>query len=178
LIDPNLDFRHQLPIMSPIMSPLGKKSAVSSLAALRRKVTLDALAGLQPLLLLQMLGGVSQTVSTSVSRSRALARTLLLNGQERLRDLVASAPRLRLPLERVLASRHADDAERTPEETAAQALLELCLGLLLQWMAEHTHRPCNGGVLSRRQRLIPPHFFSLSSSDPPRARSGPHLLLA
>jgi hypothetical protein len=161
------------------MSPLGKKTAVSSLDALRRKVTLDALAGLlQPLLLLQMLGGVSQTVSSSVSRSRSLARTLLLSGQERLRDLLANAPRLRLPLERVLARRHADDAERTPEEIAAQALLELCLGLLLQWMAEQTHRPCTRVVLSRRQRMIPPHFFSFSSSDSPRARSGPHLLLA
>jgi hypothetical protein len=94
-----------------------------------------------------------------------------------MRDLLASAPRLRLPLERVLASRHADDAERTPEETAAQALLELCLGLLLQWMAEQTHRPCNR-VVPSRQRMIPLHFFSFSSSSPPRARSGPHLLLA
>jgi hypothetical protein len=151
---------------------------VSSLDALRRKVTLDALAGLQPLLLLQMLGGVSQTVSSSVSRSGALARTLLLSGQQRLRDLLDAAPRLHLPVEQLLQFCHVDDADHTPEATAAQALLELCLGLLLLWMAERAHRPCTRVALSRRQRMMPSHFFSFSSSRPPRTRSCPHVLPA
>ena len=104
------------------MSLLGKKS-VPSLHTLRRKVTIEALAKLQPLLLLQMLVGVSQTVNGGFSQ--ALARTLLLSGQQRLRDLLAAAPRLHLPVERVLEICSSGDAERTPEETAAQALLEL-----------------------------------------------------
>jgi len=71
--------------MRLIMSLLDKRTAVFSLRALQRKVTIETLAALQSLLLLQMLMGVSQTVNSSVSRSRALARTLLLNGQQSLR---------------------------------------------------------------------------------------------
>jgi len=132
---------------------------MSSLHALRRKVTLETLNNLQPLLLLQMLMGVSQTVNSSVSCSQALARTLLLSGQQSLRDLLAAAPRLHLPVERVLEACHFSDAERKPEETAAQALLELCLGLMLQWMAEDDHRHHTTVIPSRRQRTIPSHFL-------------------
>jgi len=142
------------------VSLLGKKS-VPSLHALRRKVTIEALTELQPLLLLQMLVGVSQTVNGSFSRSQALARTLLLSGQQRLRDLLAAAPRLHLPVERVLEICSSGDAERTPEETAAQALLELCLGLMLQWMAEDDRRHCTTVIPSGWQRFLP-SFFPLS----------------
>jgi len=148
---------------------------VSSLNALRRKVTLEALAGLQPLLLLQMLVGVSQTVNSSLSRSGALARTLLLNGQQRLRGLLAAAPRLHLPVGQVLEFRRSGDAESTPEETAAQALLELCAGLMLQWMAEYAHRHRTAVVLCRPQRVLPSYFLSNSSLRPPRTRSCPHV---
>ena len=151
---------------------------MSSLHALRRKVTLETLNNLQPLLLLQMLMGVSQTVNSGLSRSQALARTLLLSGQQQLRGLLASAPRLHLPVERVLELCHSGDTERTPEETAAQALLELCLGLLLQWMAERAHRTCTAALPSRRQRILPSYFLSFPLSRPPRTRSCPHLPLA
>jgi hypothetical protein len=152
----------------------GKRTAVSSLHALRRKVTLEALNNLQPILLLQMLMGISQTVNSSVSRSRALARTLLLSGQQRLNDLLAAAPRLHLPVEWGLASCHSGDADRKPEEAAAQALLELCLGLMLQWMAEDDHRHCTTVMPSRQQQILPSllFFFPLfSSSRPCRPRS-------
>ncbi len=164
--------------MLPIMFLSGKRMTVSSLHALRRKVTLEALAGLQPLLLLQVLVGVSQIVNSSISRSGALARTLLLSGQQRLHDLLASAPRLHLPVGQVLEFCHSHDAECTPEETAAQALLELCLGLMLLWMAEHARRPCITAMLSRRQRIMPSYFPSFPLSRPPRTRSCPHVTLA
>lgn len=112
-----------------------QKTAASSLDALRRKVNLQhMLAGLQPLLLLQMVGGLSQAVSSGVSQTQALARTLLLSGQQRLRTILAAAPRLRLFLQRPPAS------DSTPEEAAAQALLEVCLGLMLEWIARRARR--------------------------------------
>ena len=162
------------------MLTMGKRTALSSLHALRRRVTLETLNDLQPLLLLQMLVGVSQTVNSSVSRSRALARTLLLNGRQRLHDLLAAAPRLHLPVERVLELCHASDAERKPEETAAQALLELCLGLMLQWMAEDGHRHRTPVIPSRRQRTMPSCFLMFplipSTQDTPLSSCSPGLM--
>nr|HID12498.1 hypothetical protein [Anaerolineae bacterium] len=139
---------------------------MSSLHTLRRKVTLEALAGLQPLLLLQMLVGVSQTVNSSVSRSRALARTMLLSGQQRLRDLLAAAPRLHLPVEQVLEICRSNDEEHVPEEMAAQALLELCLGLMLQWMAEGARQPYTIVMPSRRQWVLSSYSFSFRPNFP------------
>lgn len=111
------------------------KTAASSLDVLRRKVNLQqVLAGLQPILLLQMLGGLSQAVSSGVSQTQALARTLLLSGHQRLRTILAAAPRLRLFPEHVPAS------DSTPEEAAAQALIEVCLGLMLEWIAHRARR--------------------------------------
>jgi hypothetical protein len=157
------------------MSPSGKRVAVPSLEALRRKVNLETLAHLQPLLLLQMVVGVSQTVNSSVSHSQALARTLLLSGQQRLRELLDAAPRLHLPLEEVLEFCRAGDAERTPEEAAAQALFELCLGLMLHWMAETACR--RRTIFSTRsgQPVSPSYFLAYPPSRPSRARSCPYL---
>ena len=151
---------------------------VSSLHTLRRKVTLEALASLQPLLLLPMLVGVSQTVNGSVARSQALARTLLLSGQQQLRDLLAAAPRLHLPLEQTLRVCHSGEAQRTPEEAAAQALLELCLGLMLQWMAEHAWQRRTAVIPSRRRRVSPSYSLFYPSMRPPRTRACPHVPLA
>lgn len=136
------------------MLSLGKRAASSSLQAVRRKVTIEVLTNLQPLLLLQMLMEVSQAVTGSVSRSSALARTLALNGQQRLRELLAAAPRLHLPVEQVLERYHSNDAPGTPEDKAARALLELCLGLLLQWMASDDRRQCTAVMLQPRCCVI------------------------
>jgi len=156
----------------------GKRATVPSLHALRRKVTLEALAGLQPLLLLQMLVGVSQTVNSSVSRSGALARTLFLSGQQRLGDLLAAAPRLHLSLEQVLEVCRSGDTERSPEETAAQALVELCLGLMLQLMAEDDRQRCTIVMPSGRHTVSSSCFLSSPRSRLPTARSCLHLPLA
>jgi len=153
------------------MSHSGKRVTVPSLEALRRKVNLETLAHLQPLLLLQMVVGVSQTVNSHISHSPALARTLLLSGQQRMRELLAAAPRLHLPLEQVLEFCRAADAERTPEETAAQALFELCLGLMLHWLAEIACRHPATFVPRSRKRAMPSYFLFYPSQNPPRARS-------
>ncbi|MFQ6101299.1 MAG: hypothetical protein ACE5OS_08700 [Anaerolineae bacterium] len=142
---------------------------MSSLHALRRKVTLEALSSLQPLLLLQMLVGVSQAVNGSLSQSRTLARTLLLSGQQRLRDLLTAAPRLHLPVERVLELCRSGDAESTPEEAAAQALLELCMGLMLQWMAEYARRHCTAVLPSKRHVALSSNSLSFPLPCLPRA---------
>ena len=149
-----------------------QKSAASSLDALRRKINPQILAGLQPILLLQMLGGLSQAVTSSVSHTQALARTLLLSGQQQLRALLAAAPRLRLPLEHTLTSSHSGRAEPTPEEAAAQALLEVCLGLMLEWIARKSRRPRSSTPpLPHNQRRVSSAYSPFSSMlYPLRAR--------
>ena len=155
-----------------------RRVAASSLQALRRKITVETLANLQPLLLLQMVMGVSQTLNSRVSRSRTLARTLLLSGQQRLNDLLASAPRLHIPVDRLLEFCRTDNTEHTAEEAAAQALIELCVGLMLQWMAERARR-YRAPVTLCKQRLISPLYFLPNNSlRPPRARSCPNMPLA
>jgi len=166
------------PIIHPIMSTSDKRAKISSFDTLRRKVNLEALAHLQPLLLLQMLAGISQTVNSGVSNSQALARTLLLSGQQRLRDLLDAAPRQHLPLEQVLKQHRADNEEPTPEETAAQALVELCLGLMLRWMAETACQRRTIGAPHSRQRVLPSFLLSHLSPRPHRARSCLHPLQA
>jgi hypothetical protein len=160
------------------MLTLDKRTAVSSLNALRRKVTIETLTHLQPILLLQMVVGVSQSVNTSVSRSRALARTMFLSGQQRLHNLLASAPRLHLPVEQVLALCRAGGTEHTPEEAAAQALLELCIALILQWLTACARRRRTTATLCKRQRVASPYLLSFASESPPRTRSCPSVSLA
>jgi hypothetical protein len=150
------------------MLRLGKSS---SLHTLRRKITRDTLASLQPILLLQMLVGVSQTVNGSVSRSRALARTLLLSGRQRLSALLASAPRLQLSVEQVLAFCRPGDAKSTPEKEAAQALLEVCLGLMLHWLTQHNNCRQPTAMPRQRQRISPLYSPFDLSRRPPRTRS-------
>jgi hypothetical protein len=150
------------------MPLFARRKAVSSFHALRRKVTLETLAHLQPILMLQMLVGISETVNSSVSHSRTLARTLLLSGQQHLRDLLAAAPRLHLAADQLLDLCHLGGTERTPEETAAQALLEVCLGLILQWMTESDRRRRTCANPWRRQRVSPSCFPSEPSRRPPR----------
>lgn len=160
------------------MFPFGKRKTAPSARAHQPRVTLEALGGLQPLLLLQVLVGISHTVNGGVSRSGALARALLLSGQQRLHGLLAAAPRLHLPVEQVLQICRASDVESTPEGAAARALLELCLGLILQWMARCTRQACTAVALSRRQPLSLSYILSFPPFYPLRARSCLHLPLA
>jgi len=156
-----------------------KKKATSSPRIPRCKVALETLTSLQPLLLLQILMGASQAMNSSLSRSRALARTLLLSGQQRARALLSAAPSLHLPVEQLLASCQSSHEENTPEEDAAQALLELCLGLMLQWLARDT-RPAHTKTAQFGQRRISsfyPLSFLLLLLRPLRIRSGPSVSL-
>ena len=107
-------------------------------------------------------------MNNGVSSSQALARTLLLSGQQRLYDLLDAAPRLQLQVERVFELCQSSDAERTPEETAAQALVELCLGLMLQWMAERARQHRSSATSCTRQRVLPSYFPFYPSRRPPR----------
>jgi len=160
------------------MSSSTQRTAASSLEALRRKVNLETLTDLQPLLLLQMLVGASQTVNDSVAQSQALARTFLLSGRQRLRELLDAAPRLHLPVEQVIEFCRANDAERTPEENAVWALFELCLGLMLYWLAEQNVQRHTIATPYTVRRVLPSYFLSYPSQCPPRARSCPYLIPA
>lgn len=158
-----------------------QRTIATSLDALRRKIGVEALAHLQPILLLQVLIALSQSLNGSIAQPEALARTLLLNGQQRLRGLLNAAPRLNLPVDQLLAicrSGDPGDAERTPEERAVQALLEVCVGLMLQSLREGSRRPHIPVLLRGWQRVLSSDILSLSSfsvllSWPPRARAHP-----
>jgi hypothetical protein len=160
------------------MLTLDKRTAASSLSALRCKVTVETLTNLQPLLLLQMVAGISQSVNSKVSRSRTVARTLFLSGQQRLHNLVASAPRFHLPVEQMLALCRAGGTTHTPEEAVVQALLELCIALILQWLTECACRRRATVTVGKRQRAASPYLLSLTSESLPRARSCPTISLA
>ncbi len=154
------------------MFTLAQRAAASSLRALRHRISLHLVVGFQPLLLLQMLGGLSQAVTQSVSHTQALARTLLLSGQQRLRDLVAAAPHLRLSLERVLSPNHSLGTDSEAEEAAVQALLEMCLGLILEWIARISRRPHFFALpsLHIRRRILPRYRSSFPTFYPLKAR--------
>lgn len=160
----------------------GKNKASPSLRALRQKVAVETLAHVQPILLLRILIGLSQSLNGGIAQPEALARALLLDGRQRLRRLLDAAPRLNLPLEDVLEILHSDDGddeERTAEESAVQALFEMCLGLILQWLAEKntlSQAPAFSGNVQRIDTFFSPslHFLLLR---PPRTRACPTSLL-
>ena len=131
----------------------------------------QALAGLQPLLLLPVLTNLSSIVGSHVSHTQALARTLLLGGQQRLHDLLAAAPRLRLPEKWESVAACFDDENRAPpEEAAVQALLELFLGLILQVMAAYAQANRTTGASSGGQRALPLRSPPVPSPRPAGAR--------
>ena len=118
------------------MSLLSKK-AISSLRGLGRQVPLGTLPQLQPILLLQALIGVSQTLNSSAVQLEVLARTLIMDGQQQLRRLRDAAPHLHLPVEQLLQMIRSEDKRQdlSDEESMVQAMLEMCLGLVLQWLS-------------------------------------------
>jgi hypothetical protein len=127
------------------MSLLSKRKAMSSLRALGRKVPVKALPQVQPVFLLHALIGFSQTLNGSAAQLEALARALIIDGQQRLRTLRDAAPHLHLPLEGLLEIVRSkdDNSENLPEEeSVVQAMLAMCLGLMLQWLSKRTCRSC------------------------------------
>ena len=113
------------------------------LRTLGRKVSLKGLPHLQPVFLLQILVGVSQALNGGAAQAETLARALVLDGQRRLTELRNAAPHVNLSLEQLLKVARADtrdEEDLSAEESAVQALLEMCLGLMLQLLSKGGHR--------------------------------------
>jgi hypothetical protein len=124
------------------MLSLGKGKA--ALRALGRKVPLKALPHVQPLFLLQMLIGLSQILNGGAAQPEALARALILDGQQRMRGLRKAAPHLDLSLEHLLDAIRPNgtmEEDLSDEESAVRALLEMCLGLVLHWLSRADDPP-------------------------------------
>jgi hypothetical protein len=97
----------------------------------------------QPVFVLQMLIGLSQVLNGGAARPEALARALILDGQQRLRRLREAAPHLDLSLAHLLdriRSSEARDEQLSDEESAIQAMLEMCLGLIMRWLSKADDR--------------------------------------
>jgi len=124
------------------MFSLGDKRK-EALRALGRRVPLKGLPNVQPIMLLQMMIGLSQALNGGSARPEAVARALVLDGQQRLRALRKAAPHLDLSLGRLLSkicSSETSDDHLSDEESAVQAMLELCLGLMLRWLSKGDDR--------------------------------------
>ncbi len=146
---------------------------VTPIYVLRRKIILEVLARLQPLLLLRILAALSRTAVTGVSQAQGLARSLLLDGRQRLLGIIAAAPRLHLPVDRLRELCQSDQATDALEQVA-HALFELCLGLLLQWLHSRLRRRRHGPVC----KLLKSSCIYLPSdylSGIPRIRACPGL---
>jgi len=141
----------------------------ASLQALRRKVPLDALPHVQPMFLLQMLIGFSQILNGGAARSEALARTLILDGQQRLCRLREVAPHLDLslvPLLEKIRPSETGDEPFSDEERAVQAMLEMCLGLVLHWLSKRDDEfcPCVFSIVVKRLPVLDVVLASCFSS--------------
>jgi len=137
-----------------MMDSARQKMSGLFLRRLGRKVSLKGLPHLQPVFLLQILVGVSQALNGGAAQAEALARALVLDGQRRLSELRNAAPHVSLSLEQLLKVARADNGEKedlSAEESAVQALLEVCLGLMLQ-------------LLSKRHRWPHPSLYCVSST--------------
>jgi hypothetical protein len=125
------------------MSLPTKTRVVSSLCALGRRVPLKALHQLLPVFVLQTLIGLSQTLNGSAGQLETMAHALIADGQQRLRVLRDAAPHLHLSLEHLLEMVASKDSHRDhlpEEERAIQAMLEMCMGLILHWLSRTSGR--------------------------------------
>jgi hypothetical protein len=125
------------------MPPAHQKTSGFFLRTLGRKVSLKGLPHLQPVFLLQILIGVSQALNGGAAQAETLARALVLDGQRRLSELRNAAPHVSLSLEQLLKVARADkrdEEDLSAEESAVRALLEVCLGLMLQLLSKGHRR--------------------------------------
>lgn len=121
----------------------GKRKA--ALRALGRKVPVKALPDVRSLFLLQMVIGLSEALNGSAAQMETVARALMLDGQQRLHALRKAAPHLDLSLDRLLStirSHETPDDPLSPEESAVQAMFEVCLGLMLRWLSKRDDYLC------------------------------------
>lgn len=123
----------------------------AALRALGRKVPLKAVSDLQSVFLLQMMIGLSQVLNDGATQAETRARTLVLDSQQRLRALRQAMPYLDLSFDRLLSRvgpNKTPDDPLSPEESAVQAMLEMCLGLILRLLSKP------GGHFSARAPYI------------------------
>lgn len=128
----------------------------AALQALGCKVPLHGLPKVQPVLLLQVVIGLSQVLNGAVPQPESVAQGLIADAQRRLRLLRAAAPHLDLSFRRILAwicSHDHPDHELVDEESALQAVLEMCLGLVLQWLSRR-YGPSYPGSSSLSRRYL------------------------
>lgn len=119
---------------------------------------------MQPVILLQVLIGISQAMNGSAAHVEVLARALLLDGQRRLSGLRDAAPHLSLSLDQLLKLARSDkrkDDDLSAEECAVQALLEVCVGLMLRWLSKR-NRQSLPSVSPARSKF----FFSFDDPFP------------
>lgn len=139
------------------------------LRALGCKVSLRGLPKVQPVLLLQVVMGLSQVLNGAVAQPESVAQTLIADAHRRLLALRGAAPHLDLSFRRMLAwvcSHDDPDDELVEEEGALQAVLEMCLGLMLHWLSRR-YGPSHpkSSSLCRRDlglsgSILPPCLFS------------------
>lgn len=131
--------------------------------------TIKVLGGLNPVMLISLVGDLSRTVNSGVVRSRALAAALQAAGAQRLNDLQSAAPHVRATLYK-LTARLPSVHLSVEEITVIRAVIELYLGLILQWLAARDRPHPRGHLLSRRVDL--PHLFFLPANRAHRTRIG------
>jgi len=124
--------------------------------------TVKVLGGLNPVMLVPLMGDLSRTVNSGVVRSRALAA-----GAQRLNDLQSAAPHVRATLDK-LAARLPSVHLGVEEITILRAVIELYLGLFLQWLEASDRPHPNGHLPSRRVDL--PHLFFFPAHRAHRTR--------
>jgi hypothetical protein len=149
------------------MFSLGKRKAV--LHTLGQKVPLKALPHVQPIFLLQILIGLSQILNGSAAQPEALARALILDSQRRLQRLREAAPHLDVSLDTLLNKirpHGTADEDLSDEESAVQALFEMCLGLMLHWLSKANDRsyPPLSSVAAKRLPSVGVLLRSISPS--------------
>jgi hypothetical protein len=114
--------------------------------------------------------GLSQTLNGSAAQVERLARALIVDGEQRLRRLRDAAPRLHLSLEPLLERVRSRDnccENLSEEESVVQAMLQMLLGLMLQWLSKQGCRSylTVSSTVSRRfsplDALFPSCWFSL-----------------
>ena len=126
------------------------------LRALGKKVPLGMLSQVQPIIVLQMVVGLSQHLAGRAVQPEEIARALILDGQQRLRALRRAAPHLDLSLTRLLKRLCSDESSKrrgSHEDRAVEAVLEMCIGFLLRWLSRSDANGYAGASSPSRRRL-------------------------
>jgi hypothetical protein len=130
-----------------------------------------ALGGLNPAMLVPLVGSLSRAVNTGVASSRALAAALQAAGVQRLSDLQSAAPRVRSTLDKLtfrLPSVHLN----VEEIAIIRAVIEFYLGLILQLLMAHDRTQSNTRPPLGRRRDVLPHLLFVPMSRSHRTRIG------